>query len=251
MTSTPHQSPVVRLETGPPDFVGMGAMKAGTTWLHTRLVAHPEIHDLAQKELHYFDWYFDREFGDDEISRYHQRFARPEGMLVGEFTPRYMFDVATAPLLARAAPDARLIVLLRDPVTRIESHLRWEPTGQKMLPMFKSADAVGRCLYHSQLTHILSSFPREQVLVLQYERIALEPAAVYRRALAHIGVRDLDHLPENLAEPVLRSQPRSTGLPSHSRRAVVQFLAPEIRRLAADFDAEIDLELWPDFVDLS
>ena len=37
-----------------PDFVGIGAQKAGTTWLHRNLVTHPEIH-MPRKEVHYFD----------------------------------------------------------------------------------------------------------------------------------------------------------------------------------------------------
>ena len=38
-----------------PDFIGIGAQKAGTTWLHRNLQAHPEIWMPTEKELHYFD----------------------------------------------------------------------------------------------------------------------------------------------------------------------------------------------------
>jgi hypothetical protein len=37
-----------------PDFIGIGAQKAGTTWLARNLQAHPEIH-MPRKEVHYFD----------------------------------------------------------------------------------------------------------------------------------------------------------------------------------------------------
>ena len=37
-----------------PDFIGIGAQKAGTTWLHRNLQAHPQIH-MPRKEVHYFD----------------------------------------------------------------------------------------------------------------------------------------------------------------------------------------------------
>lgn len=37
------------------DFIGIGAQKCGTTWLHRNLRAHPDIH-MPHKEVHYFDW---------------------------------------------------------------------------------------------------------------------------------------------------------------------------------------------------
>ena len=38
-----------------PDFIGIGAQKAGTTWLYRNLRAHPEIWMPKEKEIHYFD----------------------------------------------------------------------------------------------------------------------------------------------------------------------------------------------------
>ena len=239
------------LVTAPPDFVGLGAMKAGTTWLQAQLMAHPEVFDIGQKELHFFDWFTETELTDDHVAGYHARFARPSGMLAGEFTPRYMVDIATAPLLRRCAPDTRLLVMLRDPVARIDSHLRWPNTGQAMLPMFKLADAVHRCHYHQQLVHLLGSFPREQLLVLQYERILTDPTGLVRDALVHIGVGDTAFVPPALEEPVLRNPRPSTGVLPATRAAVVHYLRPEMARLAADFGDVVDLSLWPDFADLA
>ncbi len=239
------------LVVGPPDFVGVGAMKAGTTWLQAQLMAHPEVFDIGQKELHFFDWFIDTELTDAQIAGYHARFARPPGMLAGEFTPRYLLDVTTAPLLRRAAPETRLLVMLRDPIARIDSHLRWPNVGQPMLPMFKAADAVNRCHYHQQLVHLLGSFPRPQLRVLQYERIHTDPAGLVRDALVHIGVSDVDFVPPDLLEPVLRNPHESTGLLPATRDAIVHYLKSEMARLAADFGDVVDLTLWPDFADLA
>ena len=43
-----------------PDFLGIGAQKAGTTWLHENLRCHPSLYLPDEKELHYFDWHFHR-----------------------------------------------------------------------------------------------------------------------------------------------------------------------------------------------
>ena len=96
----------------PPDFVGIGAQRSGTSWWHGLIETHPHVHALGWpfKELHFFD-----ERRDADARAYHELFRRPRGRLAGEWTPRYMYDAHTPALLRRAAPDARLLVMLRDP----------------------------------------------------------------------------------------------------------------------------------------
>ena len=111
--------------TGPPDFVGIGTYRSGTTWLYEMIVAHPDvaIPPGRPKELHFFESFWEGGFTPAEVSRYHRYFPRPAGKLVGEWTPRYMFDSWTPRMLAAAAPEARLLAILRDPVSRYVSHL--------------------------------------------------------------------------------------------------------------------------------
>ena len=107
--------------TGPPDFVGIGAYRSGTTWLYEMIAAHPDvaIPPGRPKELHFFESFWEGGFTPAEVARYHRYFPRPAGKLVGEWTPRYMFDSWTPRMLAVAAPEARLLVVLRDPVVAI------------------------------------------------------------------------------------------------------------------------------------
>ena len=111
---------------GPPDFVGVGVQRAGTTWWYRLLCDHPSIQRTRGKEAHFFDGYFGREFSDLDAEAYHRLFPRPRGSLIGEWSPRYLHDFWTPALLRRAAPEAKILVLLRDPLQRYQSGLRHE-----------------------------------------------------------------------------------------------------------------------------
>ena len=85
------------------------------------------------------------------------------------------------PLLRKAAPDARLLVMLRDPVARYRSaiarlHRLAEERGDRVL-LASVSDATWRGFYYEQLRHVFDLFPREQVLVLQFERCVQDPVA--------------------------------------------------------------------------
>ena len=72
---------------GYPDFLGIGARKAGTTWLHHNLRQHPQIWMPPQRELHYFDhrppWLGKRLFGRSTHLRHARENLRAALMSLG------------------------------------------------------------------------------------------------------------------------------------------------------------------------
>lgn len=212
---------------------------------------HPDVHDLGpfSKELHYFDRFWQDEFGPREIDEYRRRFARPAGEHCGEWTPRYMYDRWTPSLLRRAAPDARLLVLLRDPVSRLVSGITHARERGRKLDETIVSIGVARGFYHQQLTHLLRSFPREQVLVLQLEGCVADPPGQLRRTLRFLGLRDDVDLSAHLALEVNTRKGEPVRLPPRVLADVKAALEPDVRRLADDF-AEVDLSLWPNFTTL-
>lgn len=236
--------------TGPPDFVGVGAQRSGTTWWYGLLRDHPRIH-AGEKELHFFDGYFRREFSDADAEAYHRRLRRPAGHLVGEWTPRYMHDFWVPALLRRAAPDARILVLLRDPLERYRSGLSHEvdrfmrsvPRRRREYAAAMSAnDALDRSLYGSQLRRLLDQFDRERVLVLQYESCVGDPARELRRTYEFLGADPADHVPAFLTKRAGRAHP-----PVDVTDPVTEAALRVILRDVADLKAlvpEIDLGLW-------
>lgn len=239
--------------TGPPDFVGVGAQRSGTTWWFELLLQHPQIglSRRGHKEVHFFDRYGAESMPDEDIRRYHWMFPREaEGVLVGEWTPRYMLDPWTPRLLHRAAPDTRLLVLLRDPIERFRSGVlhRAVRTPDHALEMMAS-DAIQRGRYAAQIRHLLEYFDPAQLLVLQYERCVADPVGEYRRTLAFLGVTDEVPRDVTLARGESMEDAKEPLWPELSL-ALRTVLEPDIRDLAT-LAPDLDLALWPHFRDLA
>ncbi len=239
--------------TGAPDFVGIGAQRAGTTRWFRLLEAHPAIHPApASKELHYFDRYYVGGFGEREALAYGSHFPRPEGAIAGEWTPGYLPSPWVPSLLAQAAPRAKLLVLLRDPVERYLSGLKHDEwvAEQARLPLSQHApiEAFARGFYHAQLSAWLEHFDRSQVLILQFERCGAEPGPQLSRTLEFLGVGEQGFEPDIDHHPNL--QGGKPSLAPEVRDSYARAYRDDVLRLAADFP-EIDLELWPSFAELA
>jgi len=253
MKATPT-APLPRQDglTGPPDFVGVGAQRAGTKWWFGLIADHPEVEIAGGKELHFFERYLDRDFGESDVLAYHRMFPRPEGIATGEWTPRYMHDFWTPALLRRAAPEAKILVLLRDPWERYRSGLGHEARvlGRALtrkrghyVHALMVNDAFNRSLYWRQLSRLLEHFEGRRVLVLQYERCVSDPAGELRRTYDFLGLGDVDHRPAFLTGHTGRTSrrtPIAAGLECSARDA----MAADALRLAELVPA-IDLGLWP------
>jgi Sulfotransferase family len=239
--------------TGPPDFVGVGAQRSGTTRWFDLIVAHPEISAPAatRKELHYFDRFHAGGFTANDVVRYGEYFPRPEGLLTGEWTPNYMAGPFTSGMLAAAAPDARLLVLLRDPVERylsgLQRHHRAALATAKSLNAMAPLEAFAHGLYHAQLTRLLKRFERSRVLILQYERCTLDPRAQLRRTYEFLGVNDTGFVPDLDAHP--NRQAEKPELHADARRALVEAYTEDTAGVLRDYP-EIDVGLWPNFAEI-
>ena len=231
-------------DIGPPTFVGVGVQKAGTAWWYHHLISHPGVAGTVRKELHYFEHGWEREFDDQAVAWYHRYFPRPPGIVTGEWTPRYMLDPWTPPRLRTAAPDAKLLVLLRDPVARLQSGLRHHMTltPDPLHPRFV-IEAIERGRYATQLTHLLKHFPRQQILVLQLELCGQEPEREMARTYEFLGL-DPHFVPDDLHRPIHPGRGEPISLPDDLERFAFETYRPDIEQLARDWP-EIDLELWP------
>src|SRR3954470_22643913 len=159
---------------GPPDFVGVGSQRCGTTWWFDLINAHPMVATARDKERHFFARFCAEPMTEADVESYRRSFYRGEGQIAGEWTPRYAYDFWTPPLLYRAAPEAKLLFLVRDPVARLRSGVEHQarltpPWDAPQLAQI-CREAGTRGLYAEPLRRMLDWFPREQLLVLQYER---------------------------------------------------------------------------------
>ena len=199
-----QDAPSGRQITGP-DFLIIGAPRAGTTWLKRRLARHPQLFILAG-EHHYFSASPDRS-AESYVARFaargtkylrpHGRYARPKKRLYGEKSTTYLvMPDSQIDLCAALFPKLRLICMVREPVSRAWSHIKHLGHGARAgdleylqsLSPWHSLDAVvdyGR--YERHLARWALRFAPEQMLLIDFERIAAEPEAVFRETVAHIG----------------------------------------------------------------
>jgi len=234
-------------DVGPPDFVGIGVQKAGTTWWFGLVVTHPgAFHRAADhKERHYFAPYATAGFGPEQALGYHRWFPRPRGTVTGEWTPDYVYQPWVPPLLARAAPDARLLVMVRDPVERFVSGLAHSRLVAGSHLGTVVAEAVDRGFYAAALDRWSGPLEAGRVLVLQYERCVADPAGELARTYRFLGLDDTFR-PVGLRRASSPTLQEKVVLDDDARQRLVELYAPDVGALRM-LVPDLDLGLWPNF----
>ena len=222
--------------TGPPDFVGVGTVNAGTTWWHALIRQHPEVHAHPIKELHLLS-----RPGDpppSEAETYARWFPRPPGAVAGEWTPDYLYRSHALPRLRAAAPEARLLVLVRDPIERYRS----EVTRFSTVPDWSPEMGFRRGCVGEQLEDLFALFPPHQVLVLQYERAVAQPEVELARTFSHLGVEP-SFVPRDLRRTRNPTKPAKVELAPSESRALAARYRPDVERLER-LCPDVDVGLW-------
>jgi hypothetical protein len=197
-----------------PNFLIIGAAKAGTTSLYSYLAQHPSVFMCPLKEPNFFSYEgkevetagpLDDEYITD-LGTYTRLFEGvTDEVSVGEASVAYLHRRDAPAQIRRHIPDVKLIAVLRDPVDRAYSsflHLRRE--GKEPLRDFHEAidaeefrmranwnplfyyTSVG--LYGTQLGRYLQHFSREQVRVYLYEDFSANPLGIMRDIFGYLGV---------------------------------------------------------------
>ena len=207
---------------GLPGFLILGAQKAGTSSLFSYLDQHPDITMARAKEVHYFDL----NYGKGE-NWYRSFFPMRGNTLSGEASPYYLFHPHVPERIKRDLPEAKLIVLLRNPTERalsqyfhavrrdgetldIKTALESEETriGPELEKMVNDPDFQSelvqlrsykqRGLYLEQLERYWKRFPKEQMLVLCSETFFSQPEEVLKQVYRFL---ELDYKPIANLEP--------------------------------------------------
>lgn len=201
-----------------PSFVVVGAQKAGTTSLFRYLADHPVVQAPRFKEVHFFDLHWKK--GPVWYRSHFPRIPGDRGRITGEASPYYLFHPRVPERMASVLPQAKILVLLRNPVDRALSHYHWEvgygnerlsfrealERETEILPRetarileddgyrsfaHQHASYLARGRYAEQLRRWLDAFPREQILVLTAEDFFAKTAEAMTRAQRFLGLSEI------------------------------------------------------------
>jgi hypothetical protein len=234
-----------------PDYLIVGAQRAGTTSLYKYLTQHPDVGRVRLgKGVHYFDTNADR-----SMSWYRSHFpidparnpfrSRPNH--VGEGCPYYLFHPECADRIDAALPGVKIIAILRDPIERAHSHWAHETArGFETLSFADALDAeparlagqaellvdpsgysfehqhhsyAARGQYADQVQRLWDVFGRDRVLIMSSNELFTEPANAYARTLSFIGL-----------------EPHSARFEVHNARAYSKIEPATAQRLATTFE---------------
>lgn len=172
-----------------PDFICVGAQKAGTTAFYDLLNSHDEISMSSKKEIHFFD--IDENFmkGLD----WYGSFFEENNKLKGECTPDYLLYAYVAERLYKSlGPKIKIIIILRSPAERAYSQFCFHQMKgvENRRDFFKAIDAeeidlknekytswydpayyLSRGMYSNQIGRYLEFFGREQIHIQLYEEL--------------------------------------------------------------------------------
>lgn len=236
-----------------PDFFVVGAPKAATTTLYEHLGRHPDLFVPTIKEPHYFSWphvadtYYRASFVSTEAA-YGALYAQcPEGALAGDFSTSYLFSEIAAGRIRDRLPNAKIIIVLRDPVERALSHHRMdvrdgytsEPIETLIAPSASDPRFrreyidVGR--YAQQIQRYTERFPSEQIKIVLFDDLVGDTQLGVRGILEFLGV-DVNHEIDESTARNVSGVPRSSVSARIVRSSVTARFAatlpPRLRALA-------------------
>jgi len=244
---------------GPPDYVGIGLGSAGTTWWHRLLLEHPGIvpNRLAAKELQYFYHFGYQGPGERDLETYRCAFAAPEHCVCGEWSPGYLHYPFAINYLKQAAPDTRILIMLRNPIDRFFSVLNRTCTRRvkalglegEAAYLFKTYSlfpaAISNCLCADAIERLFGEFERSNILVLQYERCKRSPEEEIARTYRFLQV-DPGYRPKSISQVINPTRHLFRPLTAGERGRLACYYSEDVRRLARMLP-EVDVSLWPDF----
>jgi hypothetical protein len=252
-----------------PDYLIVGAQKSGTTSLWEYLNDHPSVDAPCQKETYFFDTNFQQgaNWYRSHFPLLHDNHSdrAPPQTLSGESCANYLFHPLAPQRAASTVPQAKIIILLRNPVDRAFSHYQLKlRRRQEMLSFEDALDAEAERLageeekiiadpsYHSppynwysylargryleQIIRWQQHFPREQILILESGQLFKRTREVYARVL------DFLQLPAcQLADDSNRF-PGKYGekMGEKARQRLIDYFAPHNARLYAHLGTKFD-----------
>ncbi|MZR64169.1 sulfotransferase domain-containing protein [Alcanivorax sp. DP30] len=218
-----------------PDFICLGAPRAGTTWLFEWLNQHPDVF-IPEKEIHFYIKTQGRDFYEEKgISWYQKLFENAKAsQAAGDIAAGYLRSENARDRIKLTAPNAKLIVMIRNPVERIWSDYQYrlgnrsfDGSFDEFLKNKKGIRALKDGCYAEQIKLWMSVFKKERFHFVVLDDVELDRQYEISKICRFIGVGDF--VPVDSARRV-----------NEAKRVRSRWLAV-IYHKAAQFAAKYDL----------
>lgn len=236
-----------------PNFICVGAQKGGTTTLYNVLNKHDDIYMPKKKELHFFDH---KEMEPIEKLEDHFRNSKTK-QVRGEVTPYYMFHESGIKNIHSVVPNAKIIILLRDPVERAISHY-WHAVSKgfetlNIIQALKQENTrlkTGKRTYHQrnsyatrskymhQIKRVSQFFEKNHILILKSEDLFAGKKEEWNRIYRHIGVES-----KRLGVEVSNSRTKRTNI-TNQEDIAREYLKKELAETFIDVKEYTGIS-WP------
>lgn len=213
-----------------PDFLGIGAQKAGTTWLYENLKRHPQINFPVEKETHFWDRDDNYRKGAPWWLNLFQK-SNPE-IKQGEITPAYAFlERSVIQEIFQNCPNAKILYSLRNPIDRAWSAARMmiercemqvhEASDQWFVDLFHSQGSLKRGDYINCIENWTSVFPKSQLQIILFDDIVKIPRTTLDRVAEHLEITP--NFFQGISDEVL-NQPVSKSIQASIRPSLLSIL---------------------------
>jgi hypothetical protein len=179
-----------------PNFIVIGAAKAGTTSLYHYLRQHPDVYMSPVKEPRYERWDDPSEVpegtrGREEYERLFDGVGTERA--IGEASPQYINSPTSAERIAADVPGVRIIASLRNPADRAYSSYIGRLRRGRERTTLEEAMRPGTLhfemsLYYPRLLRYFRHFPRERIKILLFEDLVAKPESVMREVCAFLDI---------------------------------------------------------------
>lgn len=171
--------------------INIGAQKSGTSWLFKCMQEHKQICTSHGKETHYFSSYYSNK--REYLNKYFKNCQNKE--VLYESSTSYLYSQEAGKRIKNDFPNAKIIILLRDPVARAVSHYnhvknKKDPYKKYSLSRLleKFPEILRNSEYEISVKFYTETFGERNVLILKYEDIAINPQKIINKTCDFIGI---------------------------------------------------------------
>lgn len=246
-----------------PDFLIIGFVKCGTTSLYEYLLQHPYVYPPAGKEIDYFDRLYAKGINWYKVNfplKLHKTIVKNlfrKDFVTGEATPRYIEHPYALDRIKKIVPNAKFIILLRNPIDRAFSQYNQNLNNGYEYLSFEDAIKLEKerireryekmqsdetyyswdydlfaylehGVYVNKIIRWMNVFPKDQFLILHSEEFLKNTSVVYHRVLNFLNLPKWEPIEYSLFKKQTYQKPR---IDPALRKQLVEYFKPHNERL--------------------